>query len=202
MKITLYYVVSQLQHFVVVIKRYTRKGDAFHSTSIHYWNVKIRVYSPNVWIYKYSSLSMVPTIVVLVFSSFFLSFPREETYIYIYIHTTCLSVHRSSKHGIWIFNTLYQCWCFPFVSLFLSSFLLCSFFLGKRAIMQSTERMDDVGDADLQVFYKSKGEKKEEREGDLLDNVEILFLVILYITSWGHDHYVTYIIYKNLIHLL
>lgn len=132
MKITLYYVVSQLQHFVVVIKRYTRKGDAFHSTSIHYWNVKIRVYSPNVWIYKYSSLSMVPTIVVLVFSSFFLSFPREETYIYIYIHTTCLSVHRSSKHGIWIFNTLYQCWCFPFVSLFLSSFLLCSFFLGKR----------------------------------------------------------------------
>lgn len=94
---------------------------------------------------------------------------------------------------------------FPFrlsLSLFLSPLFL--FFGGKegRAIMQSTERMDDVGDADLQVFYKSKGEKKEEREGDLLDNVEILFLIILYITSWGHDHYVTYIIYKNLIHLL
>lgn len=70
--------------------------------------------------------------------------------------------------------------------------------------MQSTKRMDDVGDADLQVFYKSKGEKMKRRRGEVrLDNVEILFLIILYyivVTRSLRNVYIENNIQKSYIH--
>lgn len=115
-----------------------------------------------------------PTIVVVAFfflSSFSLAKKRP---IRMY---TCLSVHRSSKYEVRIFNTLYKRYL-PFVSLPLSSFPF-SFdsFLEKRGKRNYVIHEDGRrGWREFAVFYKSKGGEREEKRFFFDTNVEILFL--------------------------